>query len=77
MRIKKAIFTVAALAALSCAVLTAGCEHTRDGRGSSGGSGTGGDTGTGSGGTIDSGGSMDQGRGTYGTGRDGNGSGAE
>ena len=56
MRIKKGILTVAAIAALCCAALTAGCEHTRDG-GGSGGSGTGG-------GTIDSGGSMDQGRGT-------------
>ena len=61
MRIRKGIFTVAVIAALSCAALTAGCHHTRDGRGGSGGSGTGG-------GTIDPGSNMDQGRGTSGTG---------
>lgn len=61
MRIKMGISTVAVIAALSCAALTAGCEHMRDGRGGSGGSGTGG-------GTIDPGSNMDQGRGTSGTG---------
>ena len=53
-KIKKAAFTVVALATLS---FLAGCEHHR---------GTGGTTGTGGGGTIDTGGTMDQGRGPTG-----------
>lgn len=56
-RVKKAVLTVAVLAALSCLAVTTGCQHGDRG------SGAGGDTGTGSGGTIDSSGTMDQGRG--------------